>query len=93
MRTGGAGHGIHKDGRSPARREFFVHVSFQKGDRVKSKDEPRFKGEITDGVFVGELPASITASTDTYKKGRTLYEIKLNDQQHFIVTDNEIEKA
>ena len=66
---------------------------FKKGDRVKSKDEPRFKGEITDGVFVGELPASITASTDTYKKGRTLYEIKLNDQQHFIVTDNEIEKA
>ncbi|HEX2229589.1 MAG TPA: hypothetical protein VHM64_20840 [Candidatus Binatia bacterium] len=65
---------------------------FKKGDRVKSKDEPRFKGEITDGVFVGELPASITASTDTYKKGRTLYEIKLNDQ-HFIVTDNEIEKA
>ncbi len=66
---------------------------FKKGDRVKSKDEPRFKGEITDGVFVGELPPSITASTDTYKKGRTLYEIKLNDQEHFIVTDNEIEKA
>jgi hypothetical protein len=65
---------------------------FKKGDRVKSKDEPRLKGEITDGVFVGELPASITASNDSYKKGRTLYEIQLGDQQHFIVADSEIEK-
>jgi hypothetical protein len=65
---------------------------FKKGDRVKSKDEPRWRGEINDGVFVGELPASITASNDSYKRGRTLYEIKLSDQEHFIVAANEIEK-
>jgi hypothetical protein len=65
---------------------------FKKGDHVKSKDEPRLRGEITDGVFVGELPASITASNDSYKKGRTLYEIKLDEKDHFIVADNEIEK-
>jgi hypothetical protein len=65
---------------------------FKKGDQVKSKDEPGLRGEITDGVFVGELPASITASNDSYKKGRTLYELKLSDKDRFIVADNEIEK-
>jgi hypothetical protein len=65
---------------------------FKKGDHVRTKGEPRLRGEITDGVFVGELPASITASNDSYKKGRTLYEIKLSGTDRFIVADNEIEK-
>ncbi len=65
---------------------------FKKGDHVKSKDDPRLNGEITDGVFVGELPAFIAASNDSYKKGRTLYEIKLNDKDFFIVADSEIVK-
>jgi hypothetical protein len=66
---------------------------FKKGDRVKSKDDERLRGEITDGVFVGELPAHVNTSDENYKKGRTLYEIKLNGKDSFIVADNEIEKA
>lgn len=65
---------------------------FKKGDQVKSKDNPRLNGEIVDGVFVGEFPAFIAASNDSYKKGRTLYEIKLNENDFFIVAGNEIVK-
>jgi hypothetical protein len=65
---------------------------FKKGDQVRTKQEPRMRGEILDGVFVGDLPHSINASNDSYKRGRTLYEIKLGEQNHFIVADSEIEK-
>ena len=65
---------------------------FKKGDRVKSKDDTRLRGEVTDGVFIGEIPAHVNTSDESYKKGRTLYEIKLSDKDRFIVADNEIEK-
>jgi hypothetical protein len=64
---------------------------FKKGDRVKTKSDPRLRGEITDAAFVGELPTSINAANDNYKKGRTLYEIKVGDNDRFIVADSEIE--
>jgi hypothetical protein len=65
---------------------------FKRGDRVRTKDDARLRGEITDAAFVGELPASITGANDSYKKGRTLYEIKVADKDRFIVADSEIEK-
>ena len=65
---------------------------FRKGDHIKTKVDPRLRGQITDGVFVGHLPAFIGASADAYRKGRTLYEIKVSETEVFIVVDSEIEK-
>ena len=65
---------------------------FKKGDHVRTKDDPNLGGEITDGVFVGEFPAHVGASGGTYNKGRTLYEIKLNEKDVFIVADSEVVK-
>jgi hypothetical protein len=50
------------------------------------------RGQITDGVFVGHLPAFVAAPADAYRKGRTLYEIKVSETDLFIVADSEIEK-
>ena len=65
---------------------------FRKGDHIKTKVDPRLSGQITDGVFVGHLPAFVGASADAYRKGRTLYEIKVSETDFFIVADSEIEK-
>ena len=65
---------------------------FKKGDHVKAKDDPSLRGEVTDGVFVGEFPSRVTGSHDSYKKGRTLYEIKLTEKDFFIVADSEVVK-
>ena len=65
---------------------------FRKGDHIKTKIDPRLRGQITDGVFVGHLPAFVAASGDAYRKGRTLYEIKVSEKDFFVVADSEIEK-
>lgn len=69
---------------------FSFLFSFKKGDLVGWKDEPSLKGKITDGVFVGKLPAH--AGDDVYQKGRTLYQIKLEENE-CIAAETEIEKA
>lgn len=69
---------------------FSFVFSFKKGDYVGWKDEPLLTGEITDGVFVGELPAH--AGDDVYQKGRTLYQIKLDGSKSAIAAETEIEK-
>ena len=67
--------------------------TYKKGDRVKGKNNSALKGQISDGVYVGEFPAHVAAADDAYRKGRTLYEIKVRESEVFVVADNEIEKA
>jgi hypothetical protein len=69
---------------------FSFLFSFKKGDFVEWKDEPSLKGEVTDGVFVGILPAH--AGDSVYQKGRTLYQIKLPENECTIAAETEIEK-
>jgi len=70
---------------------FSFLFSFKKGDLVEWKDEPSLKGEVTDGVFVGEFPAH--AGDDVYQKGRTLYQIRLQGNDCHITAETEIKKA
>jgi hypothetical protein len=70
---------------------FSFLFSFKKGDVVTWKDDPSLKGEVKDGVFVGQLPAH--ASDDVYRKGRTLYQIKLRESEFYIAAETELEKA
>ena len=66
--------------------------TFRVGDRVKTKFDSRLRGEISDGVYVGEFPAFVAASDESYKKGKTLYEVKTSETDAFIVADSEIEQ-
>ncbi|MGH7767398.1 MAG: hypothetical protein ACREQP_08085 [Candidatus Binatia bacterium] len=70
---------------------FSFLFSFKKGDLVEWKDKPSLKGEVTDGVFVGELPAH--AGDDVYHKGRTLYQVRFDENECIIAAETEIEKA
>lgn len=72
---------------------FSFLFSFKRGDIVKWKDDPSLTGEIKDGVFVGEFPAHASTSNDAYRKGRTLYEVKLRESQIYIAAETEIEKV
>jgi hypothetical protein len=67
--------------------------TFKKGDQVKGKDNRALKGEISDGVYVGEFPAHVAVADDAYRKGRALYEVKMRENEVFVVADNEIEMA
>ena len=67
--------------------------TYKKGDHVKEKNNRGLKGEISDGVYVGEFPAHVAAADNAYRKGRTLYEVKIRESEVFVVADNEIEKA
>lgn len=49
------------------------------------------RGEIRDGVFVGQWAAHV--ADDAYRKGRTLYEIKVRDAELYIAAETELEKA
>lgn len=69
---------------------FPLLFSFKRGDIVRWRDEPSLKGEITDGVFVGELPAHVGDAI--YRKGRTLYQITLAENERTIAAQTEIEK-
>jgi hypothetical protein len=69
---------------------FSFLFSFKKGDLVGWREEPSLKGEVTDGVFVGELPAH--AGDDVYQKGRTLYQIRIDEKESYIAAETEIEK-
>jgi hypothetical protein len=67
--------------------------TYKRGEQVKGKNNRALTGEISDGVYVGEFPAHVAAADDAYRKGRTLYEIKMRESEVFVVADNEIEKA
>jgi hypothetical protein len=55
------------------------------------KDDRSLRGEISDGVYVGEFPKPAAGTIDP--RGKTLYEIKLPDEIVQIVDETDIEKA
>lgn len=64
--------------------------AFRKGDVVVTKDRAT-RGEILDGVYVGEFPGPTAGAINS--RGKTLYEIKLRDEASQIVDEEDIEKA
>jgi hypothetical protein len=70
---------------------FSFLFAFRKGDLVINRKSPAVRGEINDGVYVGEFPARVAGTLNP--KGKTLYEIKLPGETLQIVDENEIEKA
>ncbi|MBI4528523.1 MAG: hypothetical protein HY695_32415 [Deltaproteobacteria bacterium] len=70
---------------------FSFLFAFQKGDVVARKNEPSVRGEIRDGVHLGEFPKPAAASIN--RGGKTLYEIKVSDGISYILDETEIEKV
>jgi hypothetical protein len=64
--------------------------AFKKGDRIRRKGETPVRGEIIDGVYVGEFPGPNAG--DVHPRGKTLYEIKLRDGALQIIDEAEIER-
>jgi hypothetical protein len=64
---------------------------FRKGDIVVSRENRALRGQINDGVYVGELPNR--ASRALNPKGKTVYEIKFPDEVLQIFDEKEIEKV
>jgi len=64
---------------------------FKKGDLVARKDEPSWRGEIRDGVYVGEFPKPAAGSIRP--RGKTLYEITLPDGLVYVVDEIDIQKV
>jgi hypothetical protein len=65
--------------------------AFKKGDIIARKDERAIRGEVVDGVYVGEIPGAKTGAV--YSRGKTLYEIRLQDLALHIIEENEAESA
>ena len=67
---------------------FFV---YRKGDVVVSRDNRALRGQINDGVYVGELPNRAARALNP--KGKTVYEVKFPDEVLQIFDEKDIEKA
>ena len=65
--------------------------AFRKGDVIVKKGDPSFRGEIIDGVYIGEFPGPTAGAINS--RGKTLYEIKLADSAAQILAEEDIEKA
>jgi hypothetical protein len=63
--------------------------AFKKGDTITKKGEPAIKGEIVDGIYVGEMPGAKTGAP--HARGKTLYEIKLRDEALHVIDENDVE--
>jgi hypothetical protein len=69
---------------------FSLLFAFKKGDRVARKDDPAVSGEIRDGVYVGEFPKAAAARINS--RGKTLYEIVVSEDLHYVVDEIDIKK-
>ena len=69
---------------------FSFLFAFRRGDVVVIKDNRRLRGEVNDGIYVGEVPGRATG--ELKERGKTLYEIKLPGELFRIVDEQEIEK-
>jgi hypothetical protein len=69
---------------------FSFLFGFQKGDLVVSRDNRSLRGQINDGVYVGDFPSRAGGSLNP--RGKTLYEIKLSGEVFQIVDEKDIEK-
>jgi hypothetical protein len=65
--------------------------AFRKGDVIVRKSDPSLRGEIVDGVYVGEFPGPSAGAINV--RGKTLYQVKLGDETAQIVDEEDIEKA
>jgi hypothetical protein len=70
---------------------FSFLFAFRRGDVVVNKENRRLRGEINDGIYVGEVPSR--AGGELKQRGKTLYEIKLTGELFQIVDEQEIEKV
>jgi hypothetical protein len=64
--------------------------AFKKGDTIVKKGEREVRGEILDGVYVGEFPGPNAGHV--HPRGKTLYEIKLRDGALHILDETEVER-
>lgn len=64
--------------------------AFRKGDVVIKKDQREVRGEVVDGVYVGELPGPNAGAV--HPRGKTLYEIKMRGQDLHIIDENDVER-
>jgi hypothetical protein len=69
---------------------FSFLFAFKKGDKVASKADPAVRGEIRDAVYVGEFPKNVAARIN--RRGKTLYEIALDDESLYIIDQLDLEK-
>jgi hypothetical protein len=64
---------------------------FRKGDVVVSRENRALRGQINDGVYVGELPNRAARALNP--KGKTVYEVKFADEVLQIFDEKDIEKV
>jgi hypothetical protein len=69
---------------------FSLLFVFKKGDTVARKDDPSLRGEIRDGVYVGEFPKAAAGKINS--RGRTLYEVAISNDVLYVVDQIDIEK-
>jgi hypothetical protein len=69
---------------------FSLLFAFKKGDTVASKDDPSVRGQIRDGVYVGEFPKGAVGQINP--RGKTLYEIAVSEELLYVVDQIDIEK-
>jgi len=70
---------------------FSLLFVYRKGDVVVSRDNRALRGQINDGVYVGELPNRAARALNP--KGKTVYEVKFPDEVLQIFDEKDIEKA
>jgi hypothetical protein len=70
---------------------FSFLFAFRKGDVVVNRDDRRLRGEINDGVYVGQVPGRVAGELNP--RGKTLYEIKFPGEVFQIADEKEIEKV
>jgi len=63
---------------------------FKKGDAVARKDDPSLRGEIKDGVYIGEFPKAAAGKMNP--RGKTLYEVAVSNDVLYVVDQIELEK-
>jgi len=64
---------------------------YRKGDVVVSRENRGLRGQINDGVYVGELPNRAPRALNP--RGKTVYEVKFPDEVRQIFDEKDIEKA
>jgi len=64
---------------------------YRKGDVVVSRENRTLRGQINDGVYIGELPNRGARTLNP--KGKTVYEVKFPDEVLQIFDEKDIEKA
>jgi len=70
---------------------FSLLFVYRRGDVVVSRENRALRGQINDGVYVGELPNRAARALNP--KGKTVYEVKFPDEVLQIFDEKDIEKA